>query len=444
MLNIFQTSSKYIIIILFAFYTYYSFNTLRNTSDKYKKKLYRSQNIIMYLIHTVSYAVILLNMQENMDTVILFYGSQLVYFILVIGLSDLFFDNKISRSLLNNMCMLLCISFIILSRLSFTKSVKQFQILVVATIAFFIIIFLYNKIKFWPKLILFYGMAGILILLLVLVFAQTSYGAKLSLDFKYFTIQPLEFVKIIYVFFLSSLFLKSIEIKYVVKSALIAGIHVILLVFSRDLGSALILFLVYLFMLYVATKKSFYLFGGLIAGSAASWIAYKIFYHVRVRVVAWIDPWTVIDKEGYQITQSLFAIGTGGWLGLGLFQGKPNDIPVVEQDFIFSAISEEFGGFFAICLILLYLSCFMNFIKISMEQGDIFNKMIVFGLGVTFGVQIFFTIGGAIKLIPSTGVTLPLISYGGSSLFSTIIIFAIIQAIVKNNNEKQIVENGAK
>lgn len=393
----------------------------------------------MYVIHFISFAVIFIYMQEDADKVVIFYGLQLIYFIMVIGFSRVFYNDKLSRLLINSMCMFLCISFIILTRLSFTRATKQFQILVAATIIFFIIPYIFNKIKFWAKLTWIYSFIGISLLLIVLVFGSKSFGAKLSIDLKIFSIQPLELVKILYVFFLASLLEKTITFKNILISGVFAGVHLILLVLSRDLGSALILFLVYLFMLYVATKKSFYLFGGLIAGSVASSIAYKLFSHVRVRVVAWLNPWSVIDKEGYQITQSLFAIGTGGWLGMGIFQGMPDKIPVVDQDFVFSAIAEELGGFFAICLILVCLSLFLNLIKIAMEQNDMFNKLVVLGLAVTYGVQVFLTIGGAIKLIPSTGVTLPLISYGGSSLLSTMIIFGIIQALyIHNNTEKQI------
>ena len=140
-----------------------------------------------------------------------------------------------------------------------------------------------------------------------------------------------------------------------------------ILVLSRDLGGALIFFVAYMAMLYVATRKPLYFAGGLLAGSVAAVIAYKLFNHVRVRVVAWKTPLKVIDKEGYQICQSLFAIGTGGFFGLGLYQGMPDKIPVVEQDFIFAAISEELGGMFALCLILVLslihiyiLACFWH------------------------------------------------------------------------------------
>lgn len=168
---------------------------------------------------------------------------------------------------------------------------------------------------------------------------------------------------------------------------------------------------------------------GLTAGCAAAYAGYQLFYHVQVRVLAWSDPFSYIEKEGYQITQSLFAIGTGGWFGMGLFQGQPNKIPVVEQDFVFSAIAEEFGGLFAICLILICMSCFIMFVNIAMQIKNEFCKYTALGLGTLYGFQVFLTIGGAIKLIPSTGVTLPLVSYGGSSLVATIAMFAIIQGM---------------
>ena len=223
------------------------------------------------------------------------------------------------------------------------------------------------------------------------------------------------------------MFHQSNSFRQVVITTVVAAAHVIVLVASKDLGGALIFFVVYITMLYVATGNPFYFIGGLLSGSVAAVIAYRLFSHVRVRVVAWQDPISVIDNEGYQICQSLFAIGTGGWFGLGLNQGSPGKIPVVEQDFVFSAIAEELGGVFAICLIMVCMSCFLMFLNIAMQLKDSFYKLVALGLGITYGFQVFLTVGGVIKFIPSTGVTLPLVSYGGSSLLSTIIIFAIIQ-----------------
>lgn len=182
-------------------------------------------------------------------------------------------------------------------------------------------------------------------------------------------------------------------------------------------------------MLYVASRKPIYMVLGLGSGALASVVAYHLFAHVRDRVIAWKDPLSVIDDQGYQISQSLFAIGSGGWFGVGLGQGMPDKIPVVKTDFVFSAIAEEFGVVFAICIIFICISCFLMFFNISMQVKDIFYKLIALGIGTLYGTQVFLALGGVTKFIPSTGVTLPLVSYGGSSLLSTIILFAIIQGL---------------
>ena len=241
-------------------------------------------------------------------------------------------------------------------------------------------------------------------------------------------------------FFVAGMLYQSRSLKQIAVTTITAAAHVLILVLSKDLGGALIFFVVYIVMLYVATGNPFYFIGGLAGGSAAAVAAYKLFAHVRVRVVAWQDPVRVIEKEGYQICQSLFAIGTGGWFGSGLNQGMPEKIPKVEQDVIFSAISEELGGIFAICLIMVCMSCFLMFLNIAMQLKDRFYKLVALGLGTTYGFQVFLTIGGVIKFIPSTGVTLPLVSYGGSSVLSTFILFGVMQGlyIMKQKEDEKV------
>jgi len=256
-----------------------------------------------------------------------------------------------------------------------------------------------------------------------------SYGAKLSITIAGVSFQPAEFVKISFVFFVAGMFYNNTSFFRICITTVLAAAHVLILVLSKDLGAALIFFVVYLVMLFVSTKNVLYIFAGTGAGVIAAMIGYRLFAHVRIRVLAWQTPLEVIDNEGYQISQSLFAMGTGGWLGLGLYKGQPEKIPVVVQDFIFAAIAEEFGGIFAVCLILVCLSCFLLFLKISMEISDQFHRLLALGLGTLYGFQVFLTLGGATNFIPSTGVTLPLVSYGGSSILSSIIIFAIIQGL---------------
>lgn len=426
MVHLIVELSKYALIILFSVYTYECFAVFRNISERKQEKKFRRQARILYAIHFTAYLVIFA-VTEDAYTFI-FYLAQIILLVVVRNVYKLCYPTA-SRLLVNNMCMLMIIGFIILTRLNFGHAIKQFAIAAVSCVISLVIPVMIRRMGFFRNLTWIYAAIGIVGLGIVCIAGSTSYGAKISFTIAGITVQPSEFIKILFVFFVAAMYHKSTEFRQVIITTLIAALHVLILVLSRDLGGALIFFVAYMAMLYVATRKPLYFAGGLLAGSVAAVIAYKLFNHVRVRVVAWKTPLKVIDKEGYQICQSLFAIGTGGFFGLGLYQGMPNKIPVVEQDFIFAAISEELGGMFALCLILVCVSCFLMFLNIAMQLKDSFYKLVALGLGTIYGFQVFLTIGGVTKFIPSTGVTLPLVSYGGSSMLSTLIIFGIIQGL---------------
>ena len=264
-------------------------------------------------------------------------------------------------------------------------------------------------------------------------------GAKLSFNIGPVSLQPSEFVKILFVFFVAASLNKSTEFKNVVVTTAIAAAHVLILVLSTDLGAALIYFIVYLIMLYVATRQPLYAIAGVAAGCGAAVVGYHLFSHIKVRVAAWQDPFAAYSEGGYQIAQSLFAIGSGGWFGTGLFRGQPDTIPVAETDLIFSAMTEEMGLIFTLCLILVCVSCYVMFLNIAMELRNFFYKLVALGLGTCYIFQVFLQIGGVTKFIPLTGVTLPFVSYGGSSLLSTMIMFGIIQGlyIVREDEEAE-------
>ena len=414
-------------IFFIAIYTYECFAVFRrNLSFKKKNHIFIRQQLLIYLIHLDAFLVIYT--VTDQAEMIGFYFLQILLIIAVQGACMLIYKNS-SRLLTNNMCMLLVTGFIMLTRLSYRSAVKQYAIAVIASVLTIIIPFLVQKITFLRKLTWVYAAVGILGLLAVLIFGDTSYGAKISISIAGISVQPSEFIKIIFVFFVACMLYQSADLKRVCITTAVAAAYVLILVFSRDLGGALIFFVTYIVMLYVATGKLYYFAGGLLSGSIAAVIAYQLFAHVRVRVLAWSNPLSVIDNEGYQITQSLFAIGTGGWFGMGLYQGMPNKIPVVEQDFIFSAISEELGGIFALCILMICVSCFLMFLNVAMQMKDRFYKLVALGLGTVYGFQVFLTVGGVTKFIPSTGVTLPLVSYGGSSLLATMVMFFIIQGL---------------
>lgn len=418
--------SKYVIALLIMLYTYECFAVFRYDEEERRRGIYIRQNILMFVFHFSCFLVICFETGDI--TYLFFYAFQQIILYAAVVLYQMLYPAS-NRLIVNNMCMLLITGFVILTRFGFEKAVKQFIIATGSLVIALIIPFFVHKFKFLKKLKWIYAAVGIAALSVVMILGQTTYGSKLSYSIAGITFQPSEFVKILFVFFVASALYESSGFFEVFTTAVVAAAHVIVLVISKDLGSALIFFVVYVLMVFVATKNFLYVIAGFVGGSGAAYIAWRVFTHVQVRVQAWQDPWSVIDSAGYQITQSLFAISSGGWFGLGLYKGRPNDIPFVEADFIFSAIAEELGILFAVCLILICLSCFVMFMNISSGISDKFYQLTAFGLGVTYIFQVFLTIGGGSKFIPLTGVTLPLVSYGGSSVLTTLVMFAVIEGL---------------
>lgn len=422
-----------------ACYTFFCFSIFTKEYVEDEKRVLIMQNIVMFLMHFLAYMVMYLKMNE--PKLMFFYAAQVVYFLAVILLYSLIYPT-VSKLIVNNMCMLISIGLIMITRLNYGSAVKQFIFAVLGSVFGLVVPVIIRKMKSLIDWTYIYAGVGLGALTLVAVFAATSGGAKLGFEIAGIGIQPSEFVKILFVFFVASSLKKSTEFKNVVVTTALAAAHVLILVLSTDLGAALIMFVVYLVMLYVATQQPLYAVAGVGAGSFAAVIGYKLFAHIKVRVAAWKDPFATYSDGGYQVAQSLFAIGTGSWFGMGLCQGSPDLIPVAETDFIFSAIAEELGVIFALCLILVCVSCYVMFLNIAMEIRNRFYKLIALGLGTCYIFQVFLTIGGVTKFIPSTGVTLPLVSYGGSSMLSTMIMFGIIQGlyIIREDEEEEIIE----
>lgn len=434
MTNIIADVSKYLIFLLIAMYTYWNFRYFGVKEEK-KNILSRRQNRLMYLLHFLAYGVMFLKTEDV--KLLVFYVAQAVFFVCYLTLYRRFYRNR-SDTLINNMCFLLCVGFIILTRLSFERALRQFVLVVFSAAVTLVIPFIIDRAWQLSRIPWVYAVLGIGLLGAVYLVGDNSYGAQLSLTIRGVSVQPSEFVKILFVFFTATMFYRSTSKKQVVVTTLVACIHVFILAISRDLGSALIFFVTYVFMLFIATSDWRYLGLGAAGGAVASVLGWFLFSHVRVRVAVWANPWADIDNKGYQITQSLFAIGTGSWFGMGLYQGMPMRIPVVEKDFILAAVSEEMGALSAFCILLICLGCFIQFMMIASRMEAMFYKLIAVGLGTLYISQVFLTAGGACKFIPSTGVTLPFVSYGGSSMLSTFILFSVIQGmyILKRDEEE--------
>lgn len=445
MASIIIQASKYVILFLFLGYVFGAFYVFRfGKQPEIQKKIYAMQKVFLFAIHGLGFYCLYL--QEKNIELVGFYLMQVVL-LCVIFLFYHFMYKRCSVLLLNNMCMFLAIGMIILTRISFEKAFRQFIFIAVGSVIMLVIPLFLQKGSVFRKFSVAYFVIGVALLAVVVAIGATSYGAKLTITIGSFSFQPSEFVKIVFVFFVASMLYKAADFKRVLLTSCLSAVYVLLLVASKDLGGALLYFMAYLMMLYVASKKPIYLgagFGGMVVACLAG---YFLFSHVRTRVFVWWNPTADIDNKGYQICQSLFGIGTGSWFGLGIGEGLPTKIPIVDKDFIFSAISEEFGAIFAIGLILLCLSCFIIIINVSMQMRDKFYKLVGVGLSVLYATQVVLTIGGAIKFIPSTGVTLPLVSYGGSSMLSTLIVFGIVQGLYmrkaaskaagKKDNKKQ-------
>ena len=208
-----------------------------------------------------------------------------------------------------------------------------------------------------------------------------------------------------------------------------AGAAFGVLVYQRDLGASLLIFTVFIGMIYMATGRAVYPVSGLAFVAAGGFLAYQRFDHVRVRVEAWIDPFGDFFGNGYQVAQGLFAMGSGSLTGSGIGLGTPQLIPAASTDFVFAAVAEEMGlaGSLAV-LAALSLLIAVGF-GIALRTRDVYRKFLAAGLTLVIGFQAFLIIGGVLRVMPVTGITLPFMSYGGSSLVANTLLLALLARI---------------
>ena len=446
MTNVIINASKYIILFMMILYAISCYTTFRNVGEEEKTQKLNQQIVYVFVMHFLAYLTFALRNVEQMKTIVIFYGLQIFVATMYMYLYHYIYPYS-SRVITNNMSFLLLIGYIMLTRLNFALAKKQFIIATASMILVSIIPMIMDRYKNLRKYGTAYGIIGIIALSSVFVIGVEQYGSVNWIRLFGITIQPSEFVKILFVFFIASMLSKGRDFKQVMITTAFACVHMGVLVLEKDLGGALIFFVIFIAMIYVGTGKISYLIAFILGGASMAGLAFllfkdRLFDHVMVRVNVWKNPWADIRGTGYQITQSLFAIGSGGYFGSGLTKGSPDVIPVSESDFIFSAIAEEFGVIFAIFLILVCFSCFISFVTIAMRVRNRFYKTMAFGFAICYMFQTFLSIGGVTKFIPSTGVTIPLVSYGGSSVLSSLVMFSIMQGIstIENKEAKKIEE----
>jgi len=279
------------------------------------------------------------------------------------------------------------------------------------------------------------------LLAVTMVFGQEINGAKLWLTIGPVQVQPSEIVKVTLVTFMAGYlddkrellgsswrlgFVRLPPIPYLIPMALMWIASLAVLVVQNDLGAALLFFGIFLTMLYVASGRAVYVIIGLASFSAACWGAYQLFDRIGIRVQNWLDPWQDPLDTGYQQVQSDFALATGGLIGVGLGKGQSYYIPEVQTDFVFSALGEELGLLGTLGVLALYLLLVMRGFAIGLRAQDGFARLVAIGLSSIIALQTIIIVGGVLRLIPLTGITLPFISYGGSSLLTNFLIVGLL------------------
>ncbi len=330
----------------------------------------------------------------------------------------------------------LCVlSLIVLYRLDPSIAAKQFVWIIIGNVMMVAAMLVIRRVYNFGRLNWFFMILMVALLGSTLLFARSIGGAKNWIDFGAFSFQPSEFAKILFIvvtaYFLSTRKkLRSLWV-YIVCTAVSVG----LLVLSKDLGGALLFCGTFLVVFYAGTGNGWLTLGGIGVFGVGAVGSYYLFSHVKTRVDVWRDPWSLYNDEGYQIVQGLIAIASGGLLGSGLGLGMPGVIPAAHTDYIFAVVSEEFGLIAGLMLIVFYLVFIIRGILIALNARNAFDALLVFGCTVMLSLQSFIIIGGVIKLIPLTGITLPFLSYGGSSVLSAFLQLGIIEGVAIKNGE---------
>jgi peptidoglycan glycosyltransferase len=296
------------------------------------------------------------------------------------------------------------------------------------------------------------GFAGLGLLLLPLVpgLGRTINGSRIWVSLGPVNFQPGEFAKLALAIFFAGYLVEKRELLAINRAVgpfslpdpkhlgpiLVAwGVALVVMILERDLGSSLLFFTLFLVVIWVATERVSYLAVGVALFAGGAVFAFNAFNHVQERVDVWFDPWG--KDQGYQVVQAAFAMADGGVSGTGLALGSPTKIPVVESDMIFAAIGEELGLLGATAVLIGFLLMIGAGLRIAQQAARGFERLLAVGLTTLLGFQAFIIMAGVVRLLPLTGVTLPFISYGGSSLLANYVLLALLLRISNDSTERE-------
>ena len=364
---------------------------------------------------------------------------------------EYFLEYDGDKNLLPVVQLMIVIGLVFLIRINPAMAESQFIWASMGLTVYYMVLFGLRDYKILGQYQYLWGLAALLLLILTLVFGVNIHGATRWIKLGSIGFQPEELVKIALLLFMASyldinkelLRIGTVQVgrfslpdKRTLGPYLIIGIFVLgILAAQKSLGTALVFFLLMVLIIYMVTERVIYLWMSLPVIVISSTIGYYLFGHVRIRVAAWLNPWIDSSGGGYQIAQSLFAISGGRVFGTGLGNGiGAYYIPFPETDFIFSIIAEEMGFIGAMAVICLFIIVVMRAFAVSIKAVDRFGQILAGGIGILIGVEALIILAGVTKMLPLTGIPLPFISYGGTSLLVHCILLGVLANISHNSS----------
>jgi len=345
---------------------------------------------------------------------------------------------------------IMTVGLVFLVRIRPDLALRQFWWANLGLVVFYMLLWGIRDYRHLGRLQYFWGLAALVLLAVTLIFGFASHGATSWIRIGAFAAEPEELVKVALLLFLASYLAEHEELLRVGTVQLgrvslpdfrtfgpfllMAAFSLGFLAAQKSLGTALVFYSLFVLLLYAVTDRILYLAVAVPVFLATGWLGYLLFGHVRVRVSAWLDPWQDVSGGGYQIAQSLFAISGGGIIGTGLGNGiGAFQVPEASTDFIFSVIAEELGfagGMAVLCLMLIVV---LRAFSVSMKTPDRFGQILTAGVGILIGTEALIILAGVIKLLPLTGLPLPWVSYGGSSLLVHFVLLGFLANVSHNS-----------
>ncbi|NLC65904.1 MAG: FtsW/RodA/SpoVE family cell cycle protein [Clostridium sp.] len=321
------------------------------------------------------------------------------------------------------------IGIAVLYRLDPSIAIRQVLWFIIGISTFISLVIILPDLTRFAKFKYVYLVFTLVFMSMSLIFGVEKYGAKNWVEIGSMSFQPAEFGKIFFVFYLASSLKDYKSFKSLIEPGIVVILSLAFMVLQKDLGAALIFTAIAISMLYVATSKLRYLLGSLAFSAIGALFSYAIFDHIKIRIRIWKDPFLYVGDRGYQIVQGLYAIASGGLFGAGLGLGYPQYIPVNKSDYIFAVIVEELGVIFGLGVLIIYFLMFYRNIRTALKAKSNFTSLLAVGFSVMIAMQVLVIVGGVLNMIPLTGITLPLVSYGGTSMLTIFFTLGIIQKI---------------